>query len=303
MVGTPACREVIRLGEHTFSLYRSFPLAKSNAQIKRLVILVHGVNRNADEYFEWAMTAAEIAQASRDTLLIAPHFKNETDKKGNDELYWRGSQWKAGDPSINAGGKISAFSIVDTIASEVVGSKNFPGLRKLVITGHSAGGQLTSRYAVTSSVAESLGLEVSYVIGNPSTYFYVNPARWNNETKSFGIPDTDCGDYDDYPYGVLRPNPYVGGVSQADMGNSIVSRNIAVFVGEHDTDTELLDMSCGANLQGKNRYERGVLYHKYLRHFFDPAGLQLVVVPKMGHDGAKMYQSAEGRRLLFGSRE
>lgn len=298
--GTPECRETVTVESQIFSVYRNHGLSTLNPTVQRLVILIHGINRNANEYFEWAMKSAKSANAEQSTLLICPHFKNQEDSKELNALFWEDSLWKFGELSVNEGKTFSSFEVVDRILSQVVTSKKFPNLKTLVITGHSAGGQFTSRYAVTSSVPQANGLAVSYVIGNPSSYLYLNEMRFSQATDRFEKPKTDCESYHHYPYGWLKGNAYVSQTSDAQAKKNLASRQIAIFLGELDTETELLDMSCGANLQGKNRRDRGEIYFRYLKEFHPGKSHSLVRVPEIGHDGAKMYQSVQGQKLLFG---
>ena len=72
--------------------------------IRRAVIVVHGVRRNADAYFAGAMAAAHEADASDHTLIIAPQFLVEWDVDnfalGDAVPFWggrTGEGWKDGE--------------------------------------------------------------------------------------------------------------------------------------------------------------------------------------------------------------
>ena len=62
-------------------VYVNFPLKVVNPKIERAVIVVHGVARNADEYFSYALKSAMQEGAENETLIIAPHFKIDSDSK------------------------------------------------------------------------------------------------------------------------------------------------------------------------------------------------------------------------------
>ncbi|MBN1545479.1 MAG: DUF2817 domain-containing protein, partial [Syntrophaceae bacterium] len=72
--------------------------------------------------------------------------------------------------------------------------------------------------------------------------------------------------------------------------------------GEQDCFSNNLDTSASAMLQGRNRYERGRIYHNYVRHVFGPGTGSLhkkVIVSGIAHNGNAMYNSYQGRKLLF----
>ena len=105
----------------------SHPIDKNNDNIERVVIVIHGVLRNADEYFPNMLAAATQAGVENYTLVIAPQFLVEDDicRFGlpDDVLFWGGETgegWKKGDDSISTGehprtASASAFEVVDTI--------------------------------------------------------------------------------------------------------------------------------------------------------------------------------------------
>ena len=55
-------------------IYTSYSLDRPNDRIQRALIMVHGTNRNADQYFATAMVAAFLAGAVEDTIVIAPRI-------------------------------------------------------------------------------------------------------------------------------------------------------------------------------------------------------------------------------------
>src|SRR5262249_51528255 len=53
----------------------------------------------------------------------------------------------------------------------------FPNLKLIVVTGHSAGGQFTHRYAAATHVEKQIRIPMRYVVANPSTYLYLDETR------------------------------------------------------------------------------------------------------------------------------
>ncbi len=283
--------EFLKLGKSQgLTFHANHPLTEKNETIEAIVVVVHGILRNAKDYFDWTVESAEKEGAAGRTLILAPHFKNEGDKAEVNELFWLEGDWKTGANALTYPDTLSSFTVVDGALAEL--PKYFPNLKRITVTGHSAGGQFTSRYSAGTQMPERLpSFEWRFVIANPSSFLFLNEERPR--------PVVDCKGFNEYPYGLEKPNMYFSGVSAERARENVRSRDITIFQGENDTETELLDQSCEAMAEGKNRFERGTLYFDYLVGFLNPKKLQRVVVPGVGHDGKLMYQSSEGQRLLF----
>lgn len=298
LTGTAPCLERFLIAGRTLPVYRSFPLA-GEAQVNRAVIVVHGTDRNADDYFTDVAESARRAGAESDTLILAPRFQTLDDNPAATDLYWTSSGWKQGDGSRNPGATVSSYAAVDRLLEHLADSDRYPALKTIVVTGHSAGGQLLSRFAATSRTEGKLAnRSLIYAIANPSTYLY--PTRHRPAgSHQFAVPGAGCPDYDEYPYGLEKRNSYTAALTPGEIEAHLKQRTIVVFLGEADTGLDYLDTSCGANLQGRNRFERGSAYVEYLETYFHPPGLVRATVPGVGHSGKDMYQSPEGQALLF----
>jgi pimeloyl-ACP methyl ester carboxylesterase len=94
--GTTCTQWVTLNGGPTRSMvYSTYSLTTSNPGIRRALIMVHGTNRNADHYFETATAAAFLAGALDDTIVIAPHMIDGSDKAQENEVVWQ-SSWRTG---------------------------------------------------------------------------------------------------------------------------------------------------------------------------------------------------------------
>lgn len=286
--------------------YATYPLDQGTAgnptPVVRAVVVVHGNTRNADDYFERVVTAAEQAGRLAETLIVAPRFQTSEDAPRPDEPHWTSSGWKRGDPS--AGGAtppISSYQALDTLVARIANRALFPDVAKIVITGHSAGGQVAHRY-VAGSPAEDRHdrLAFRHVVANPSTYLYPTPLReWASD---YVVPDaTACPEYDDWHYGLQALNPYMTAQTADSARARLLRRDAIALVGDQDTGSDSLDDSCGANYQGLNRYQRGLALVRTLDHVF-PGGHRhrAVVVSGVGHSSTGMYQSPQGREAVFG---
>ena len=75
---------------------------------------------------------------------------------------------------------ISSFEVIDVILARLADRARFPDLRRVVVAGHSGGGQMVQRYAVVGHGEAALtaaGIAVRYVVANPSSYLYFSAER------------------------------------------------------------------------------------------------------------------------------
>lgn len=283
--------------------YQSYSLARGDTLVTQAVVVVHGTDRNADDYFTTMADATVLAGRLSSTVIIAPQFQTIDEAPAADEPYWTSAGWRAGDLSVSNGPlpRISAYTAVDTILARLGNRERFPRLSRIVVTGHSAGGQLVHRFAATSRMASTLsGIAVRYVAANPSTWLYLGPER--TTSGGFAIPGVavaNCPDYDDWHYGLQHRNTYANSLPASVLKQNLVSRDVIVMVGTADTLTADLDVSCGANLQGARRHQRGLTVIEYMNALNPGHGHRLVEVPGVGHSSRGMYTSLDGRRALF----
>lgn len=330
-VGTAAA-PVTAIGSFTFPmtvsgtpvqiLYNAnLSLASSHPQVQRAVVLVHGTNRNVQNAYANLLAAAALAGANDSTcLLVAPQFVVEEDVAGfqlpPQELFWSDSGWKQGDPSLGTAAHprpaaLSSFAAMDSLLVAI--TTHNPKLQSVVLAGHSAGGQFVNRFAAGSTAADLLGLagvELSFVVANPSSYLYLDAQRVIAGTLSlFAVPSAgtvqSCPDYNEYKYGLVARNPYMSHLSSSQIVTRYRDARVAVLLGELDNDPAHpdLDTSCGAMLQGANRLERGRIQGFYLQLLFGSSiagGHRTVIVPGVGHSSHDMFTSACGVAALFG---
>ena len=287
-------------------VYRSLPLTEGDTLVTRAVIVVHGADRNPWDYFETMILATQQAGALDRTLVVAPHFQTVADGPEGDEPYWTSGGWKRGDQSNTLPADphgISSYGAVDRILDLLGSAALYPRLEKVVVTGHSAGGQYTHRFAAGSRMEESLQhLRFRYIVANPSTYLYLGPERADvEEGGGWGVPDkAACASYNDWHYGLENVNPYMGAQDPEEVRSQLIRRDVVYLVGTEDTGSSLLDMSCGAMLQGPNRFIRGLTLFQYLEAFFPSHEHNIFQVPGVGHSSRGIYTSSPGQQALFG---
>ncbi len=269
--------------------------------VTRALIIVHGRLRNAQTYLQSGMDAAEHAGVGPTTLVIAPQFLNGADVKrnhlGNQLLRWKGNDWMAGDASTGPG-QISSFGALDQIIKHLGNRTLFPALKEIVVAGHSGGGQVVQRFALTGHAHPTLqteGIRLRYVVANPSSYAYFSPQR------PVKFDTTSCPGFNTWKYGMQHLPAYANGQSAEQLEQAYVSRTITYLLGQQDTDPNhpALDKSCEAETQGAYRLIRGHNYFDYLKQRHPQLRQTLVEVPGVGHDGDGMFTSPEGQKVLF----
>ncbi|WP_245292062.1 alpha/beta hydrolase [Methylobacterium tarhaniae] len=281
-------------------LFASADLDAAHPEMTRAVIVLHGRLRDADVYYASALAAREAAGAAgAGALLVVPQFLAQIDWAAHalppDVLRWTLEGWQGGDDALGPK-PLSSFDALDAILARLADRTRFPNLTRIVVAGHSGGGQVAQRYAVLSRTGDALAardLRVSFVVANPSSYAYFTPERPG--------PVADCPGYDSWKYGMRDLPRYAGGAVPATLETAYVARSVTYLLGGRDTDPHhpALDRSCMAEAQGPFRLARGEAYWASLRARHPDLRQTLHVVPGVGHDGRRMLGSACGLAALF----
>ena len=297
------CTERIATGTSLYlPVFSTHSLYEGNDEVTRGLIIVHGTGRNADDYFRTGFQAAEAAGLRQHTVVVSPHFQTSSDGPAPDEPFWSSGGWKRGSLSSSDGPRprVSSYTAIDRIVELLSDPARFPALTEIVMTGHSAGGQVAHRYAAVSRAEENFGaVSFRYVVANPSTYLYLRPEREVDST--FVVPDVSgCPGYDDWHYGLQSPYNYATVVGVDTIRAQLIRRDVRILIGSADTLSAQLDVSCGANLQGRHRFERGQTLVRFMDWLSSLHRHQEMIVPGSGHSSSRMYLSAVGLDALFG---
>jgi pimeloyl-ACP methyl ester carboxylesterase len=306
----PACERWITFGSglSRSMVYGSYSLTTPNPAISRALIMVHGAGRNADHYFETAMAAAFLAGALENTVVIAPRFAAGRDSVKPNEMLWPegGNSWRAGGPSPT-NPAITSFDFIDEIVRKLADRKVFPNLKAIVVAGHSAGGQLATRYAMTSKVHGTPGVSISYVVANPSSYAWPSAVRplpvgnadpvgadkealgpngeKVNMNFTFGPFDsTKAPRYNQWPAGLENRSGYGAGPSNEQLVKQLVERPTTYLLGQVDVlPLGGFDSSPNAMAQGPTRRARGEAFFTYLTQTLG-AKHNAIIVSECGHN-------------------
>ena len=325
---TDACTEWVALGSGPARslIYRSKSLDVRNPAIQRALIMIHGTNRNADDYFTTAVIAAFAAGALDDTVIISPRIASQSgsckDTLAANEVSWSctGDSWRSGGTSPSHP-DLASFDFIDQILRKLANKNTFPNMRAIVVAGHSAGGQVVARYQMVNKVHETLGVPVTYVVANPSSYAWPDAMRvlpvddavaasakdgWNQtepHTK-FSYAQFDgaasCAGYNTWPFGLeKRTGGYTAKTSDDQLRKQLVSRPTTFLLGQVDTlPLGGFDSSCGAMAQGPTRRARGEAYVKYISEKFG-AKHPIIIVDECGHNNRCVFTTDNVLPVIF----
>ena len=329
---TAACIEWIAVSGTTMRapVYRSHPLTTRAEGIASAFILVHGASRDADQYYRHALAAAFLAGALERTLVASPRFGSSDgnacrDALGAQEANWAcaagAESWRTGGAAVNDPA-LTSFDVADQLLRTLARRDLFPALKTIVVAGHSAGGQFVSRYAMANQVHERLGVPVTYLVANPSSYAYLDairpspsalPANVAAGTPGYTAPvpasppppfgpfadARNCTGYDRWPYGLRERAGYSARIGDDDLKRQLAARPVTYVLGGLDIlPLFAFDTSCAAMAQGPTRLARGLAYARYV---VDTHGAQhkTLLVPSCGHNARCMYTAESVLPLVF----
>ncbi len=258
-----ACLARLSVGAKNLRYYRSHSLEVTNASIKNLVLIQHGDNRNAWDYYD-VMAAAALARDPAHSAVVAPHFQasgsacaSGPDLVAPKDLDYACSDWKQG--FLDKSSTIDSYAALDKLIATT--KLAFPNLMRVTVVGYSAGGQTVQRYAGGNTEHDRTpGIATRYVVGSPGSYMYLDGQRVKADAlctaastcaldaTSFEVPAyapgcdttdshvaTNGGSYHDYKYGLGNRTGYLASVSDVDLVTKYVARNIVYVLGEGDS--------------------------------------------------------------------
>lgn len=293
------------------------PLEADHAAVRRAIIVIHDMQRNAAEGVATLMTLS--GASPEDTLILAPQFPLALDilrfaaflpDEGKFVARWpidRG--WQTGGNSILSASRqgVSSFTSVDLLLMYLADRRRFPSLERVILVGHGMGGDFVQRYAVAGQAPDILakeGIESRFLVANPSSYLYFTVLRPAPDSPAFLTPDAKaCPGVNSYPYGLFAPNDYARRVGMSEMRLRYPERKVVYLVGNKIIGDPYLDQNCAAQAQGRDRLSRGQNYARHLTQSFgDEVGRNqtFVFVPQAGYDPVSLYGSYCGMETLFG---
>ncbi|KAI5263007.1 hypothetical protein E4T47_09141 [Aureobasidium subglaciale] len=290
----------------------------SNTKVQRVIVIIHGLNRDPLNYI-WGVQGAlnDVSKSgsgpSADNVqIIAPFFPNGDDKgnvypwidglapgKGSNTscLVWHGADWSQAENNVYPSNKIatSSFDVLDQILTYYDNKAMFPNVNQIVVAGHSLGAQMVQRYA---AVGKTLGLatRVNYWIGNPDSYVWFNADR--------PVSTGSCTNYNDWRDGLDNYTPTYGSTLVASGPAAVLSRYNSRSINYARGLQDMVDDSsrCGPDTTGANHQER---FYNFIKAF-PPActsasstSCKTVDLIDCAHDFGCMVNSAAGKSRFF----
>lgn len=296
------------------------PLDIDNLAITHVIIAIHSSNYDAHLVFDNTTDLLK-ARMANSTLVISPQFlTNEHVHNINEPNllywttypYWGSSKSRVIDDAEDM--RISAYNILEDLIRQLAQGDRFPNLKHITVLGHSAGGMMTHRFALSNTVdhKDIIGdIDIKYVVMNPSSYVYLNGERPVGKNGSLAIPSDEqinkVPNYNQYGYGL--DELYAFHRAKNLTANLIIEnyqqRRVIYLIGREDNkQDETLSRKGPAMLQGENRFERARFYRSHLQAVYGSSiGDSHVfrIVPGVGHNGRKMMHSAIGRNTILGT--
>ena len=248
------------------------------------LLVLHGRLRNACDYLH----TAEAAIGNRPGwLALAPQFPAAIDLSFHDAspdiLHWDLTSWMGGGVGIGRH-RVSAFAALDAVLARLA---VMPGMGRVVVAGHSGGGQVVQRYALLGNA----GPHIRYVIANPSSYAF--PDTWR--------PGPPCPGMNTWKYGLDDLPPGITALDRDALLDRYAARDVHYVVGELDTDPAhpALDRTPQALAQGPHRRARAEAFVGALRRCRPGCGHSFQIVPGAGHDGRQIMTSRAAASIIF----
>ncbi len=230
-----------------------------------LFVVMHGVDRNAEDYRDRAISMAERFGA----LVVAPEFDL---KQFPPEAYQRGGVTRDGKQQPK---EKWTFTAVHRLVKLVRETEVRPDMPWYAI-GHSAGGQILTRLAALMP-----GDATGIVAANPGTLIF--PNRKATFPLGFGGLPPELGD-------------------DAALQRYLATP-LTLYLGDQDLGSKNLDLSTAAKAQGMTRFERGHNCFKQAEALARERGWsfawRLVEADGIGHDSTGMFAHPNVKKALF----
>lgn len=243
----------VQVGGEALALYLHKP---SSYHGQRMLVVFHGVNRDAEAYRDRATELGERTGA----LVVAPLFD---EARFPYERYQAGGILRGSEP-VPADQRTGA--LVKQLVAEVARREGHPGMAYALI-GHSGG-------------AQSLGRLAAFVPNQAQRIVLANPGSYTFPTEAASFP---------YGLGGLPASLRSDAVVKAYL-----AQPLAIFLGNRDVEAdENLDQSAAGMAQGPHRYARGqaafAAGQALARAKGWPFGWRLVVAEGVKHSSSGMF--------------
>lgn len=236
-----------------------------------LLLVLHGQNRNAEEYRNWAITLA----TQMNVIVAAPLFDKT---RFSNAAYNRGGILD--DKNQAQPREKWTYTKLDKIIGDIRAREGRPDLAYSCI-GHSGGGQFLVRFAAFHPEGAT-----RIVAANPGSLVFPRH-DWKFGYGFGGLPDELSND--------------------AAMQHYLAAP-LTLYLGTGDTDTteDSLDKTPEALLQGRFRLERGRACFEFARKLAEEKGWPFhwrkIETEGIGHEAKRMFEAKEAIEALTGAK-
>jgi|JI6StandDraft_1071083.scaffolds.fasta_scaffold05573_4 poly(3-hydroxybutyrate) depolymerase len=251
----------IAVRDEAFDVFTYRPASFQNGP---LLVVMHGLGRNADGYRDHAVPLADQFHA----LVVAPHFPKE---RFPTDSYQRGGVLRDGKAQPKEEWTFQRVADLIQLIREREGRADMP----CFLIGHSAGGQILHRMA-----AFLPGDAQRIIAANPGTLLF--PTRDQKYPLGFGGLPGELG-------------------SDAQIQRYLAAP-LTLYLGTADVLKKDLDVSESAMRQGKTRFERGHACFDMAKALAQergwPFNWQLIEAPEVGHSAKAMFSHPQALKTF-----
>lgn len=301
---------------------------RQHQSLTHIFIIVHGSGRNADDYLCGGISSVLSKTMQKTTMVFAPWFLAPGDGDSNipnDVLRWTEKgpiphTWRYGAEATD--NVTSSYQVMDAMVEQIMFTNihRFPNLQRIIVAGHSAGGQFTHRWTLTSnsaiwgdgSISNQQLVPIRVVVANPRSFCYLDKRRYTNGifTEPNASRVENCPGYNRWEWGLEMdsrvPMPHhvrelieSHGGNTTWLTNNYAKRDVVYLAGSLDilpVRSECED----DDFQGACRFERSKLYFDSLQEFYKTPTHRRLIADGVSHDHCLMFQSVAGQQALFG---
>ena len=289
------CLSIYKVGIGGVQIYSSFhPDSVSN--VKNAIIVVHGNNRNSDDYFSNMMSAIISLGLENEVLVISPRFIIQGEKSSDSDWYWNTTSWKWGNQSYSqSGSNISSFAVLDTLLNRLNSENIYPNLESVLITGHSSGAAFTQLYSATKENNKYMEINLEFAVMNSQYFLHADSNRLQNNQL---LPLENCSNYNDWPSGFSNLNPYLLSISKNTSYNNFINNKVLYFIGTSDISMDGIQSGCKYSAIGINRYEKTNNFITYMDLTINNHQHNKIEINGVGHSSSGMYSSSNFKTYL-----
>src|SRR5262249_11685033 len=146
-------------------------------------------------------------------------------------------------------------------------------------------------------------IDLRFVMMTTPTYLYLDKNRPVPGSDAFEVSKADdCPQFNNYRFGLEHRPPHLERIAAKDVRDNLFRRKLVLMIGAEDTNDDYLDKTCGAMIQGPNRFERASSYWKYIQRFPEwRENVRFEVVPGVGLINDQHYHTVKPiAAALFG---